>query len=102
MSCTWGWPGTDYLALGLLLVLAAWLLIFLRRKAMLPQRTMSSCSACGGSLEPAYFRCPHCGKTLKGHCPNCSGIVESRWRYCPDCGTQTATTKQEYKGGAES
>ncbi|MDA3970591.1 MAG: zinc ribbon domain-containing protein [Desulfobulbaceae bacterium] len=88
MSCEWGWPGTHYLAssvfgLGLLVLVAIVLLIFSRRKQLSP-RTIC-CSACKGAIEPAYFRCPHCGNTLKGHCPNCSRIVESSWRYCPDC-----------------
>ncbi|MDA8164792.1 MAG: zinc ribbon domain-containing protein [Desulfobacteraceae bacterium] len=44
-----------------------------------------ACPACGGVVDPAFLRCPHCAAALKSHCPACSRIVESTWKYCPAC-----------------
>lgn len=43
------------------------------------------CPTCNGVIQEAYFRCPHCGATLKHNCPVCSRVVEQIWRYCPFC-----------------
>ncbi|NOY13081.1 MAG: zinc ribbon domain-containing protein, partial [Deltaproteobacteria bacterium] len=46
-----------------------------------------TCSRCGGKVQEVYFRCPHCGDTLKHNCPGCSRVVDQNWDFCPYCRT---------------
>jgi hypothetical protein len=50
----------------------------------------ASCPHCSGGIQRVFFRCPHCGETLKSNCPGCSRVVESGWTCCPHC-TETLT-----------
>jgi len=50
------------------------------------------CPKCSGETESSYFRCPHCGETLKHHCPNCSRVMEHDWAYCPHCNEKQSST----------
>lgn len=90
MYCNWGWAGGGWNFVGILLwgvlilggigLTAAFLT---RKKADVPEE--HTCPSCGGPVQNAYLRCPHCGGLLKKHCPSCSRLVQADWKYCPDC-----------------
>jgi len=44
-----------------------------------------SCGSCGGSIEPDFEVCPHCGTDLRNSCPGCGHDTQSGWRTCPYC-----------------
>ena len=46
-----------------------------------------ACPGCGGSVDPSFSLCPHCGRTLRVACPNCGTGLRAAWRVCPNCGT---------------
>ena len=76
----WFMPGFFMLIiLGLLVWLA-----FRRQSATGP--SILRCPQCSGEVQASYFRCPHCGVSLKHNCPQCSRIVERGWAFCPHCG----------------
>jgi RNA polymerase subunit RPABC4/transcription elongation factor Spt4 len=60
-------------------------LIFRRQPSPAPTSQALNCPKCSGVVHASYFRCPHCGDTLKHNCPNCSRIIEHDWSYCPYC-----------------
>jgi len=70
------------------IAIIVWLLF---RRQPYPVGTALACPKCSGGILPSYFRCPHCGETLKHNCPNCSKVVEQNWSHCPYC-DDTATT----------
>jgi RNA polymerase subunit RPABC4/transcription elongation factor Spt4 len=79
---------------------AAWLLLRSSRRSAGPIPVVTECPRCGGGVQDAYFRCPHCGTALKTHCPACSRVVETNWSFCPYCsrdvtGSRQAATPQE-------
>jgi hypothetical protein len=84
---TWGgWHMGGYFMPGLLILIlfGAFAWFFLKRQQTVIVST-SSCPKCSGNLQASYFRCPHCGETLKHNCPNCSRVIEHNWSYCPYC-----------------
>ncbi len=88
-----GWHMGGWFIPGLLLLIlfavVAWLLL---RRQPSAARPTANCPKCSGSIQAAYFRCPHCGETLKHNCPRCSRIIEYEWSYCPYCNEDQATT----------
>lgn len=76
----------------LILMVIAFLFWQLSRKQTTITHTLS-CPKCSGGVQATYFRCPHCGETLKHNCPNCSRIIEHDWLYCPYCNENQATQK---------
>ncbi len=91
MWCNWGFAGRGMwlphfagpFALLLFIAVAALVVWLIRRFAFRSPRL--KCPACGGWVEAAFLRCPHCGAGLKRHCRKCSGIIEAGWRFCPAC-----------------
>ena len=67
-------------------------LIFRRQPTPAPHGL--SCPKCSGAIHATYFRCPHCGDTLKHNCPNCSRIIEHDWSYCPYCNESQSTNAE--------
>ncbi len=84
---TWGgWHMGGWFMPGLfiLIIFGAFAWFFLKRQPTTTTPTLS-CPNCSGTLQVNYFRCPHCGETLKHNCPNCSRVMEHNWSYCPYC-----------------
>ncbi|WP_020677996.1 double zinc ribbon domain-containing protein [Geopsychrobacter electrodiphilus] len=77
----WWLPGFGLVLLLLALVVIGLLVRQLRR----PRVVDATCPKCSGAVRSVYFRCPHCGETLKNNCPACSRVVESGWVCCPHC-----------------
>lgn len=77
----------------MLIIFAAviWLLF---RRQQAPAIPTLSCPKCSGGIHASYFRCPHCGDTLKHNCPNCSRVIEHDWTYCPYCNENQATVPE--------
>jgi len=72
----------------------------LMRRQPTPFAPALSCPECAGGIQASFFRCPHCGKTLKHNCPNCSRIIEHGWSYCPFCSeVQSGETSSDNKVG---
>ncbi|WP_157471680.1 double zinc ribbon domain-containing protein [Desulfuromonas sp. DDH964] len=90
-----GWFFSGWIVPGLFLLAllggAAWLL---SRRTPASGLAPKACPRCGGSVQEVYFRCPHCGDTLKSNCPGCSRVVDQAWDYCPFC---NAALKAEVK-----
>ena len=84
----WMFPGFFIL---LLFGFVLWLLL---RRPATPAVATLHCPKCSGSIQPVFFRCPHCGEALKHHCSNCSRIVEHDWAYCPFCNQAQTTAEQ--------
>ena len=76
-----GWFMPGFLIL-IIIAVVAWTLLKRQPTAVIPTLR---CPNCSGSLQASYFRCPHCGETLKHNCPNCSRVMEHNWSYCPYC-----------------
>ncbi len=76
----WFMPGFFML---IILVLLVWLA--LRRQPAAGPAALH-CPQCSGEVQASYFRCPHCGVSLKHNCPQCSRIVAQDWAFCPHCG----------------
>lgn len=84
---TWGgWHMGGWFMPGLfiLIIFGVFAWFFLKRQPTAGTPTLS-CPNCSGPLQANYFRCPHCGETLKHNCPNCSRVMEHNWSYCPYC-----------------
>ena len=82
----WFMPGFFMLLLFAVIVWLLW------RRQSAPVTPMLSCPKCSGNIHAAYFRCPHCGDSLKHNCPNCSRIIEHDWSYCPYCNEDQSST----------
>jgi len=90
MYCAPGWSGGWHWGVGLfpglliltLLGFGIWLLVR-RRPGSATVRGL--CPHCSGEILPVFFRCPHCGETLKRNCPACSRVIEHGWTFCPYC-----------------
>ncbi|MFO7983721.1 MAG: zinc ribbon domain-containing protein [Desulfuromonadales bacterium] len=78
-----------------ILILFAVVVFLLLRRQSSPAAAKANCPKCAGSIHAAYFRCPHCGETLKHNCPNCSRIMEYEWAYCPYCNEDQARTDEK-------
>ena len=71
------------------ILIAAW--FFYRREQ--PQVVaIQKCPKCSGETQASYFRCPHCGESLRHNCPNCSRVMEHDWAYCPHCNEKQLTS----------
>ena len=81
-----GWPidFDTFLWLGLPTVIASAAVIGFRNRRRNRSHEIQ-CPICNGVIQEVYFRCPHCGATLKHHCPACARVVEQAWPDCPFC-----------------
>lgn len=93
-----GWHMGGWFMPGLLMVMffAIVLWLFFRRQPT-PITPTLSCPKCSGSVHATYFRCPHCGETLKHNCPNCSRVIEHDWSYCPYCNENQSINPEAIK-----
>ncbi|MEW6488062.1 MAG: zinc ribbon domain-containing protein [Thermodesulfobacteriota bacterium] len=86
------------------MALVAWVVFRAPRREGARSGAPAVCGRCGGTVEDAYFRCPHCGHALKTHCPACSRVVETSWSFCPYCredvSRRTAADPQPQEGEA--
>ena len=83
----WFMPGFFML---ILLAVILWLVF---RRQPQPAIPTLSCPKCSGGILASYFRCPHCGESLKHNCPNCSRIMEQEWTHCPYCNENQGATE---------
>jgi hypothetical protein len=81
------WPSFWWLpGIGVVLLILGLVIIgLLVRNTRRPKVNDASCPNCSGGIQNVFFRCPHCGETLKSNCPGCSRVVESGWVCCPHC-----------------
>lgn len=90
-----GWHMGGWFMPGFVMViLVAIILWFIFRRQTAPTAQPLNCPKCSGVIHASYFRCPHCGETIKHNCPNCSRIIEHDWSYCPYCNEHQQTLKK--------
>jgi RNA polymerase subunit RPABC4/transcription elongation factor Spt4 len=87
----WFMPGFFLLVIVGIIV---WLVVRRQQSPVLPSL---NCPSCSGHINASYFRCPHCGESLKHNCPNCSRVIEHDWSYCPYCNENQASGTPDEK-----
>lgn len=83
-----GWFMSGFFILLIFAIVLWWLFRHQQPQVVAPL----SCPKCSGGIDTSYFRCPHCGETLKHNCPNCSRVIEQDWAYCPYCNEKQSST----------
>jgi len=81
-----GWfPGFGgFFTIGIFVAITVFIIALLRRGAT-KGSPEAFCPGCAGPIDRAYFRCPHCGETIRHNCPACSRVMEQGWAFCPYC-----------------
>ena len=83
----------------MLIIFAIIIWLVLRNRTGATQSTIptASCPKCSGTIQASFFRCPHCGETIKHNCPNCSRVIEHDWTFCPYCNENQAANNMASK-----
>ena len=88
----YGWHMGGWFVPGFFLLLVLITVWFFFRRQQRQLIATDHCPKCSGEIQASYFRCPHCGETLKHNCPNCSRVMEHDWAYCPHCNEKQETS----------
>ena len=87
-----GWHMGWWFMPGLFLIFILIVIWFFYKREQPLAIATQKCPKCSGAIQESYFRCPHCGETLKHNCPNCSRVMEHDWTYCPHCNEKQLTS----------